>query len=181
MFTALFKDLRSLATSNIEYFRSGTSSTHARLHASFCLLHEHIDRGIQPTVELIAPRLAEYDLSPDVQANGFRSIITVIHKCCLHILQLVRHIHVTRTSMFFRASHFSAELDAYVETLGQLRACLEHAYRLMDFCKDGSLFADEEMITDVIAEELTQKLEKLSQECFYGRTLGFQVCIGDIH
>ncbi|XP_060086239.1 hormone-sensitive lipase-like [Ylistrum balloti] len=176
MFTALFKDLRSFAVSNIAYFQNGKSNTHAKFHAAFCLLHEHIDRGIQPTVELIAPRLPEYDLSPDVQANGFRSIIKIIHKCCLHILQLVRHIHVNRESMFFRSSHYSSELEAYVETLGQLRACLEHAYKLMDFCKDGSLFADEEMIDDAIAEELTQQVEKLSQECFYGRTMGFQFC-----
>lgn len=176
MFTALFKDLRSFAVSNIAYFQNGKSSTHSKFHATFCLLHEHIDRGIQPTVELIAPRLSEYDLSPDVQANGFRSIIKIIHKCCLHILQLVRHIHVNRESLFFRSSHYSSELEAYVETLGQLRACLEHAYKLMDFCKDGSLFADEEMIDDAIAEELTQQVEKLSQECFYGRTMGFQFC-----
>ncbi|OWF53834.1 hormone-sensitive lipase-like [Mizuhopecten yessoensis] len=176
MFTALFKDLRSFAVSNIAYFHNGKSSTQAKFHAAFCLLQEHIDRGIQPTVELIAPRLAEYDLSPDVQANGFRSIIKIIHKCCLHILQLVRHIHVNRESMFFRSAHYSSELEAYVETLGQLRACLEHAYKLMDFCKNGSLFADEEMIDDAIAEELTQQVEKLSQECFYGRTMGFQFC-----
>ena len=47
----------------------------------------------------------------------------------------------------------------------------------MDFCKDGDLFVDEENIDDDVAEEMTQGIEKLSQECFYGRTLGFQVVI----
>ena len=67
------------------------------------------------------------------------------------------------------------ELEAYVGTLGQLRACLYYAQKLMTYCQEGQLFADEETLDDALAEQLMEDVEMLSQDCFYGRCLGFQV------
>ena len=65
--------------------------------------------------------------------------------------------------------------SSYVAALGQLRAVLYYALKLIHYCQDGHLFADEEKLSCELAEALMMEVEDLSQECFYGRCLGFQV------
>lgn len=133
-------------------------------------------RGIQPSIEHIAPLLSKYDLSPDTQANGYRSLLKVVYKCCGNLLRLSRYINVNRSSLFFRGNFYSKELDAYVICLGQLRATLYYAQKLVAYSEEGSLFADEDNLEDPVVEKLMEEVECLSQNCFYGRCLGFQVC-----
>ncbi|XP_056010937.1 hormone-sensitive lipase-like [Ostrea edulis] len=176
LFNSLFKDLRALSISNIEFFQHGTNYTHSKFHQSFCLLYEHLDRGIQPAIEQIVPLLPKYDLSPDTQANGYRSLLKVVHKCCVNLLRLSRYINVNRSSLFFRGNFYSKELEAYVICLGQLRATLYYAQKLVAYSQDGSLFADEDNLNDPVVESLVEEMEGLSQNCFYGRCIGFQFC-----
>lgn len=77
--------------------------------------------------------------------------------------------------MLFRRTFYMKELEAYVTTLGQLRACLYYGQKLMNYCQAGHLFADEETLDDSLAELLMTEVEMLSADCFYGRCLGFQV------
>ncbi|KAJ8316190.1 hypothetical protein KUTeg_006204 [Tegillarca granosa] len=174
MFSTLFRDLRSLAVNNIEYFQHGNTNYHARFHQTFSLLFEHLDRGIQPAIEEISSKLSAYDLSPDIQANGHRSLLKIVYKCCVHLLQLSRYINSSRDSFFFRRSHTCKELESYVETLGQLRACLYYAQRLIAFCDEGNLIADEDNLNNPVADKLMEEVELLRQDSFYGRCLGFQ-------
>ncbi|KAJ8316188.1 hypothetical protein KUTeg_006202 [Tegillarca granosa] len=153
MFSTLFRDLRSLAVNNIEYFQHGNTNYHARFHQTFSLLFEHLDRGIQPAIEEISSKLSAYDLSPDIQANGHRSLLKIVYKCCVHLLQLSRYINSSRDSFFFRRSHTCKELESYVETLGQLRACLYYAQRLIAFCDEGNLIADEDNLNNPVADK----------------------------
>lgn len=60
--------------------------------------------------------------------------------------------------------------------LGQLRATLYYAQKLVAYSEEGSLFADEDNLEDPVVEKLMEEVECLSQNCFYGRCLGFQVC-----
>lgn len=175
-FTSLIRELKSLAISNIEYFKDGKLSHHAKFHVAFCMLFEYLDLGIEPCYREISQRAHEYDVSPTEKGNGYRSLLRVVQKCCLHLLQISRHVSTNRESMLFRRAHYMKELEAYVATLGQLRACLYYAQKLMIYCQAGNLFADEELLDDALAEQLMTDVEMLSQDCFYGRCLGFQVC-----
>ena len=174
----LFKNLRMQAISNLEYFKDGKGYHHSKFFASFHHLHEHLDRGIEPSTEYFLRIVHLYDVDCNTPANGYRSIIKVIHKCCLYILQLSRHITVNRDSFLFRGGHYSRELDAYVTTLGQLRACLHYLQKLASYCRKSELFPSEDFLSQEeykIAEDLMLEVESLSQETFYGRCLGFQV------
>ncbi|KAK6173809.1 hypothetical protein SNE40_017204 [Patella caerulea] len=172
----LIKDLQSLCMTNMEYFQSGTQSHHAKFHVAFCLLFEYLDLGIEPSVMALIPRLSEYDVSPQTKGNGYRSLLRVVQKCCLHLIQLSRHIIINRDSMLFRRAHYSKELEAYVATMGQLRACLYYAQQVMNYCQEGMLFTDEDALDSSIADKLMLEFEMLNQDCFYGRCLGFQFC-----
>ncbi|XP_067674831.1 hormone-sensitive lipase-like [Haliotis asinina] len=176
LLSSLIKELKSLALSNIEYFQNGNQSHHAKYHTSFCLLYEYLDMGIEPNIAGLLPRLSDFDVSPDLKGNGYRSLIRIVYKCCLHLAQLLRYIVVNRDSILFRRAHYCKEVEAYVSTIGQLRACLYYANKLINYCQDGNLFADEENLNENIAEQLMEEVEMLNQDCFYGRCLGFQFC-----
>ncbi|KAH3825885.1 hypothetical protein DPMN_127769 [Dreissena polymorpha] len=89
------------------------------LETSICSISLEAIQVIQ-----IVPRLSKYDFSEEVQANGYRSFISIVNRCCLHLLQLCRHICVNKTSLLFRSAFYLKELEAYVDVLGQLMAFL---------------------------------------------------------
>ena len=176
----LFKNLRAQAVSNMEYYQGEHGVNNERFHGSFRRLYEHLDRGVEPGIEFLLQIVHHYDFDVTIPANGYRSMVQTIHKCCIKILGLSRYITVNRESFLFRSGHYSREIDAYVTTLGQLRACLYYLQKLVTFCKDGELFADPEALSNdnsefESAESLMMEFESLSQETFYGRCLGFQV------
>ncbi|RUS86042.1 hypothetical protein EGW08_006196, partial [Elysia chlorotica] len=175
-FFALSKDLKSIALSNIQFFKSGKQSNHAKFHVLFRLLYEYLDIGIEPTYAELSKLVSEYDYSPEIKGNGYRSLLRVVQKCCLHLLQLCRYISTVRDSMLFRKKVYAKELESYVSALGQLRAVLYYALKLTQYCQRGHLFADEDQLNSDIAEALMIEVESLSQEYFYGRCLGFQYC-----
>ena len=98
--------------------------------------------------------------------------LSVTFRCSLYLLQLCRHIHTSRSSLFFQSSRYCKDLECYVETLGQLVACLTYLKHLMAYCNDGELFMNED---NVVGDSLLLQLEMINIDCFYGRCLGFQV------
>ncbi|KAK2167375.1 hypothetical protein NP493_1276g00019 [Ridgeia piscesae] len=126
----LFKELRSQALCNSDYFQADSGPVHERFHRSFRQLYDHLDHGLESSVNQLLRTAHNYDVSPLIPANGYRSMIKVVHKCCCHLVQLTRYIVVNRDSFLFRGGHYSRELAAYVTTLGQLRACLYYLQRL---------------------------------------------------
>ena len=177
--SSLFKELRSQAICNVQYFKEGKQVAYERFHSSFRRLCEHL-HGIEPTAHQLIQKYHEYDVSPNTPANGYRSMVSVVHKCGLHLLQLMRYVTVNRDSFLFRSGHYSRELEAYVNTFGQLRACLYYLDKLTGYCDEGQLFPDDLTLSHdryQKAEEMMLGVESLNQEPFYGRCLGFQVSI----
>lgn len=110
-FTALSRDLKSVAFSNIKYFQDGKHSHHAKFHVTFSLLYEYLDLGIEPSYGELSKFVYQYDFSPEVKGNGYRSLLTVVQKCCLHLLQLCRYISSVRDSVLFRKKFYARELE----------------------------------------------------------------------
>jgi len=177
----LFRLVRSYAVENAQYFDDGgalAGSSSERLYTSCRRLIDNLDGGIVSGVDTLLQAAPMFDYSRLQPGNGYRSMVTVVHKCCLHLLTLVRYIRVNRESYLFRIDHYSRELEAYVTVLGQLRACLYYLRKLVSYCMDGSLFPNEDTLSPEeyhTAEYLLKEVESLCQEAFYGRCLGFQV------
>jgi len=176
----LLRLLHSYAVENATYFGDGAMavSSSQRLYTSCRQLIDHLDGGVVSGVDALLKAAPLFDYSHHQPGSGYRSMVAVVHKCCLHLLTLVRYIGVNRESYLFRAEHYSRELEAYVTMLGQLRACLYYHHKLVLYCMDGSLFADENILSPEeyhTAEYLMKEVESLCQEAFYGRCLGFQV------
>jgi len=179
-FAALLRLLRSHAVENAQYFggRAVSGSAGERLCTSCRQLVSHLDGGVMCGVDALIQAAPMFDYSRLQPGSGYRSMVTVVHKCCLHLLTLARYIGVNRESYLFRVEHYSRELAAYVAVLGQLRACLYYLQKLVLYCMDGSLFPDENVLSAEeyhTAEYLLKEVESLCQEPFYGRCLAFQV------
>lgn len=176
---SFIREIKCKSASGIEYFRhKQTDANGKRFFEAFARLHEHTNPGIEPSVEYLLDVAYLYDLDPSVPGNGYRSILTVIQKCCIRIVALIRYISCNIDSFFFRGDHYSRELESYVTVFGQLRACVYYLEKLVAYCPDGVLFPDQLSVSaddQTIAEQLMGEVESLCQESFYGRCLGFQV------
>ncbi|XP_075345486.1 hormone-sensitive lipase isoform X2 [Mycteria americana] len=171
----LFQSLQALAEDNASFFqRSGTESGR-RFAAAFAALREH-GRRLEPALRHFARLYHRFDLDEATPGNGYRSLVQTARCCLAHAVHKSRYVAAHRRSVFFRAGHNVAELEAYCAALAQLRALLCLAQRLLAHNRPGCLFPPEE---DGLSELVLREYSTMHNGCFYGRCLGFQtIAIG---
>uniref|UniRef100_A0A8D0FUJ8 Hormone-sensitive lipase n=1 Tax=Strix occidentalis caurina TaxID=311401 RepID=A0A8D0FUJ8_STROC len=166
----LFQSLQALADDNASFFqRSGTESGR-RFAAAFAALREH-GRRLEPALRHFARLYHRFDLDEATPGNGYRSLVQTACCCLAHAVHKSRYVAAHRRSVFFRAGHNVAELEAYCAALAQLRALLCLAQRLLAQNRPGCLFPPEE---DGLSELVLREYSTMHNGCFYGRCLGFQ-------
>ncbi|KAM4703850.1 hormone-sensitive lipase isoform 2-T2 [Rhinophrynus dorsalis] len=166
----LFQAVDALCKDNICHFEESGSEVGSRLVHAFSRIQEQV-RGLEPASRALAAVCPLFDLDPSTPANGYRSLLKVVFSCTQHILHKCRYVTVNRRSLFFRAAHNCAELEAYGAALIQLRALLCFAQRLLTANQHGDLFFWQER---GLSEEFLQEYSTMHKGCFYGRCLGFQ-------
>ncbi|KAM8927941.1 hormone-sensitive lipase isoform 2-T2 [Pelodytes ibericus] len=166
----LFQAVDALCQDNICHFGESNSEVGSRLIQAFTRIQEQA-QGLEPALRALAAVCPLFDLDPDTPANGYRSLLKVVLSCTQHILHKCRYITASRRSLFFRAAHNCAELEAYGAALIQLRALLCFAQRLLTANRHGDLFFRQER---GLSEEFLKEYSTMHKGCFYGRCLGFQ-------
>ncbi|XP_063798592.1 hormone-sensitive lipase isoform X1 [Pseudophryne corroboree] len=166
----LFQAVDALCQDNIQHFGESSSEVGSRLVQAFSRIQEQA-RGLEPALRALAAVCPLFDLDPDTPANGYRSLMKVVLACTQHILHKCRYVTASRRSLFFRAAHNCAELEAYGAALTQLRALLCFAQRLLTANRHGDLFFRQER---GLSEEFLREYSTMHKGCFYGRCLGFQ-------
>ncbi|CAO2626397.1 Hormone-sensitive lipase [Lemmus lemmus] len=165
------QSLVTLAEDNMAFFSSqGPGETARRLSNVFSGVREQA-LGLEPTLGQLLGVAHHFDLDTETPANGYRSLVHTTRCCLAHLLHKSRYVASNRRSIFFRASHNLAEMEAYLAALTQLRALSYYAQRLLAINRPGVLFfeGDEGLTADFLQEYVT-----LHKGCFYGRCLGFQ-------
>ena len=173
---SLHKSLREETICNVEVYKKGSAvlnSNDQLMYKIFCQLYDHLD-NIDTVLLDILDLAPHYDFK-DVKANGYRSLVQVTQTCLAHLMALVRYIAVNKNSYLFRVHHYTRELESYTMALGQLRDVLRYTRKLMDYSPRGQLVPSEELLDTAVADEIQMEMDMIDQECFYGRTLGFQV------
>lgn len=107
-----------------------------------------------------------------ILGNGYRSIISIVESCLIKILQLSMQIQKSRDKLFFRSYHVYMELESYTQVLSRLLTVVHLTIVLLDYSDVGCLFPHDNIVEDLLVD-----FEKISRECFYGRSFGFQVCL----
>ncbi|KAM5132481.1 hormone-sensitive lipase isoform 1-T2 [Mantella aurantiaca] len=166
----LFQAVDALCQDNIKHFSESKSDVGSRLVQAFSRIQEQA-HGVEPSLRALAAVCPLFDLDPDTPANGYRSLLKVVLACTQHILHKCRYITSSRHSLFFRAAHNCAELEAYGAALTQLRALLCFAQRLLTANRHGDLFFRQER---GLSEEFLREYSTMHKGCFYGRCMGFQ-------
>ncbi|XP_075047005.1 hormone-sensitive lipase isoform X2 [Mixophyes fleayi] len=166
----LFQAVDALCKDNIRHFGESSSEVGSRLVQAFFRIQNQA-HGLEPAIRALAAVCPLFDLDPDTPANGYRSLLKVVLACTQHILHKCRYVTASRRSLFFRAAHNCAELEAYGAALTQLRALLCFAQRLLTANRHGDLFFRQER---GLSEEFLREYSTMHKGCFYGRCLGFQ-------
>nr|XP_014345780.1 PREDICTED: hormone-sensitive lipase [Latimeria chalumnae] len=166
----MFQVLHTLAEDNITFFRENSSETGRRFMAAFAKIQEHA-RSLEPIVHCFSRIYHIFDFDAQTPANGYRSLMKVVRSCVLYIIHKSRYVAANRRSIFFRASHNCAEIEAYCTALTQLRALVYFAQRLLTANRHGNLFFEEDR---GLSEEFVKEYTTMHKGCFYGRCLGFQ-------
>ncbi|XP_068097615.1 hormone-sensitive lipase isoform X2 [Hyperolius riggenbachi] len=166
----LFQAVDSLCQDNIQHFGESSSEVCSRLVQAFSRIQEQAC-GLEPALRALAAVCPLFDLDANTPANGYRSLMKVVLACTQHILHKCRYVTASRRSLFFRAAHNCAELEAYGAALTQLRALLCFAQRLLTANRHGDLFFRQER---GLSEEFLKEYSTMHKGCFYGRCMGFQ-------
>ncbi|CAM4700997.1 hypothetical protein PO909_009408 [Leuciscus waleckii] len=170
VFTALF----DVCEENAAFFSGATKGQAGdaaqRLVDAMTTIQEHA-RSLEPVITGFAAIYHHFDFDPHIPANGYRSLVKVVRCCLLHIIHKGRYITSNRRSIFFRASHNAAEMEAYCSALCQLRALLYLAQRLLHDNSHGNLFFQEE---SGLSQSFLREYASMHKGCFYGRCVGFQ-------
>ncbi|XP_059423877.1 hormone-sensitive lipase isoform X1 [Carassius carassius] len=171
---AVFTALYDVCEENAAFFSGATKGqagdTAQRLVDTMSSIQEHA-RSLEPIISGFAAIYHHFDFDPHIPANGYRSLVKVVRCCLLHIIHKGRYITSNRRSIFFRASHNAAEMEAYCSALCQLRALLYLAQRLLHDNSHGNLFFQEE---SGISQSFLREYASMHKGCFYGRCVGFQ-------
>ncbi|XP_023560281.1 hormone-sensitive lipase isoform X2 [Octodon degus] len=165
------QSLVTLAEDNMAFFSSqGPGETARRLTNVFAGVREQA-LGLEPALVRLLGVAHLFDLDPETPGNGYRSLVHTARCCLAHLLHKSRYVASNRRSIFFRASHNLAELEAYLAAITQLRALAYYAQHLLATNQPGVLFfeGDERLTAEFLREYVT-----LHKGCFYGRCLGFQ-------
>ena len=172
--TVLCDQLTSVVDDNLSFFVKSRKP----LDAQFVTAFGRILNVIEPTriaVEELGKICTRFDIDSETRGNGFRSLIYLIRKCLLKILEIGIYIQKSRERFFFRSYHNSMEIESYSQVISRLFTMTQVALSLGTILDDDSLFADEEKFPDEV-NGLLNDFETIGRECFYGRSFGFQVC-----
>ncbi|KAM9436362.1 hormone-sensitive lipase isoform 1-T1 [Clarias gariepinus] len=169
--TAVFAALYEVCEENATFF-AGTQPGDAphRLVEAMLTIQKHA-RSLEPVICGFTAIYHHFDFVPHIPANGYRSLVKVVRCCLLHIIHKARYITSHRRSIFFRAAHQAADMEAYSCALCQLRALVYLAQRLLHDNSHGNLFFQDE---NGLSQLFLREYASMHKGCFYGRCVGFQ-------
>lgn len=104
------KDIKSYALSNFEHYKAFDDHLSMRFVSSSSFLLEYIDNGLLPEIRYVIVLGRAHDFDAFHPANGYRSLVKLVEKCCIRILTMVRFISNKRSSVFFRHETHSKEV-----------------------------------------------------------------------
>ena len=165
----LFRHLKRILVDNTEYFEKYTSNTvYKRFYDSFNLMLTTIDVMEESTI-LLARTAPLYDYSSDVKGNGYRSLIRLVEQCIRSVTELAAYCQSHRDRFYFRSHHYSLEMEAFANLFHRTSELLQFARIVREDSVPDNLFPE------CFDSKVMLEVEQLDRECFYGRTLGFQV------
>lgn len=165
----LFSHLKRILADNTEYFEKYTSkAVYKKFYDGFKLMLSTID-SLEEGAILLAKAAPLYDYSSDAKGNGYRSLLRLVEQCIRSVTELSAYCLTHRDRFYFRSHHYSLEVEAYASVFQRTTQLLQFAKLVVEDSVPDNLFPES------FDSKVMLEVEQLDRECFYGRTLGFQV------
>ena len=167
----LFRPLKRILADNTDYFEQYTSKeVYKKLYNGFKLMLSTID-SLEEGATLLAKTAPLFDYSNDIKGNGYRSLLRLVEHCLHSVTELSAYCQTHRDRFYFRSHHYSLEVEAFANVFQRTSELLHFAKIVVEDSVPDNLFPEN------FDSKVMLEVEKLDRECFYGRTLGFQVNI----
>jgi len=163
-------------TSSHTYFQL---ATYAKQVLSKCRAH----------YDKLEPNLAYFDLSADLQASGYRTLLAAFEACCRRLLLLTSQLNGTKSSFLFQFKLNATlpgtpnvrDFQAWVRLMEKVEIVLQigvdiQRVQLQESQVQPSLFYNMAEAKSAAIETNLLALGSVHQEAFFGRTCGFQFC-----
>lgn len=165
----LFRHLKRILVDNVDYFKQYTSkAVYRKLYSGFKRMLTTID-DMEESATLLAKTAPLYDYSSEVKGNGYRSLIKLVEECIRSVTELSAYCQTNRDRFYFRSHHYSLEVEAFANLFQRTSELLQFARVVVEDSVPDNLFPE------CFDSKVMLEVEELDRECFYGRTLGFQV------
>lgn len=165
----LFSHLKRILADNTDYFEEYTSkAVYKKFYDGFKLMLSTID-SLEEGAILIAKAAPLYDYSSDAKGNGYRSLLRLVEQCIRSVTELSAYCQTHRDRFYFRSHHYSLEVEAFANVFQRTSQLLQYAKLVVEDSVPDNLFPES------FDSKVMLEVEQLDRECFYGRTLGFQV------
>lgn len=166
----LFSHLRRLLQDNTDYFyKYVKKDVYKRFYDGFSSMLENTDPVKELALQL-AQKAPHFDYSHEVKGNGYRSLLRLLEHCIRAITEISSYCSTHREKFYFRSHHYCLEVEAYTNLFQRTRELLQYAKILLDGPENC-------LIPETFDPKIMLEVEELDRECFYGRTLGFQVIL----
>lgn len=170
----LFRHLKRILADNTEYFEEYTSkAVYKKFYDGFKLMLSTVD-SLEEGAILLAKAAPLYDYSSDAKGNGYRSLLRLVEQCIRSVTELSAYCQTHRNRFYFRSHHYSLEVEAFANVFQRTTQLLQFAKLVVEDSVPDNLFPES------FDSKVMLEVEQLDRECFYGRTLGFQVGVKSI-
>lgn len=170
----LFRHLKRILADNTEYFEQYTyKAVYKKLYDGFTLMLSTVD-SLEEGAILLAKAAPLYDYSSDVKGNGYRSLLRLVEQCLRSVTDLSAYCQTHRDRFYFRSHHYSLEVEAFSNVFQRTSQLLQFAKIVIEDSVPDNLFPEN------FDSKVMLEVEQVDRECFYGRTLGFQVGLSKI-
>ncbi|CAF3668265.1 unnamed protein product [Rotaria sp. Silwood1] len=174
-FDQTYTQIRELVETNCNYFSQQKNDICRRFERLFIQLSHTLELSL-PLIRYLIDNFHHFDYSPEIRANGYRTIVVSHGHACLRTLDILQQIDTKRDGLLFSLMHASRlfpELESWAKALLGMQHILAFAVKVIDYSEKTKLYVDAAQVPmDVELDYF--KIVAFDSENFFGRTCGFQ-------
>jgi len=115
----------------------------------------------------------DYDYSPDVKGNGYRTFVTIFHRALLKCSKVLKALNLNRSSWLAGEKERMEDFMIWSEALSSLLMMSENLIKMHERTEPGNLFTNHDYSIRYL-DEVVSMMFKIPTGIFFGRCLGFQ-------
>ncbi|CAM4904213.1 unnamed protein product [Rotaria socialis] len=174
-FNLTYIQVIGLAKTNYDIFAKHKNDICRKFEHVLIQLFNSLKRSLS-LIENLTQILHHFDYSPEVHANGYRTLILSHGHACLRTLEILKQVkakHIARLHRRIHSLKLLQELKSWTKTLKVMEHMLSLAVGLVDCSDKHSLFTDFSQIPSNIELDY-YKMVAYDSKHLFGRTCGFQ-------